>query len=110
VWETSDLKDTIAELRRLSEAPDSTGDSTLALSCLASLMAIPQSRDLQDTVVADIFSSFILQDQVQEAAVKCKVMAVIGAVGTADRNPIKGRDHNAALRREDGKSINLTMR
>lgn len=103
VWETKDIEEAVAQLRRLSQPPHDSGDSTLALGCMAALMAIPQSRSLQDGVMNEMFGTFLQQDTAFLPLVKCKVMAVVGAVGTADRNPVRDRDHNAALRREDSK-------
>ena len=103
VWESKDIEEAVDQLRRLSKPPHDSGDSTLALACMAALMAIPQSRTLQDGVMNEMFGTFLQQDAVLQPTVKCKVMAVVGAVGTADRNPVRDRDHNAALRREDSK-------
>jgi hypothetical protein len=103
VWDTKDIKEAIKELKRLSQPPHDSGDSTLALACIAALMAIPQSRSLQDGVMQEMYGTFLKQDTLFPPPVKCKVMAVIGSIGTADRNPVRDRDHSAALRREDSK-------
>jgi hypothetical protein len=110
VWDLQEIEEAILELKRLSQPPHESGDSTLALACIAALMAIPQSRSLQDGVMQEMYGGFLKQDTLFPPTVKCKVMAVIGAIGTADRNPVRDRDHNAALRREDSEfQINLPV-
>lgn len=103
VWYLKEIEEAIVELKRLSQPPHESGDSTLALACIAALMAIPQSRPLQDGVMQEMYGTFLKQDTLFPPSVKCKVMAAIGAIGTTDRNPVRDRDHNAALRREDSK-------
>lgn len=109
VWEVKEIQEAVEQLRRLSQPPHDSEDSTLALGCMAALMAIPQSRNLQDGVMTEMFDTFLQQDAAFPLAVKCKVMAVVGAVGTADRNPVRDRDHNAALRREDSESADMIL-
>lgn len=107
-WNYEELETAVLQLKRLMQNTDPVSlDANLPLSCLAALIAIPLSRPLQDTVVEDVFVSYVLQERHFPRSVKRCAIAVIGAVGTTDRNPVQDRDHLAAWNREERQSLRL---
>lgn len=103
VWDSPKLERAVTEVKRLLGTRTTAKEAVLGLSCLASLMAIPESAKLQNSVMTEMFVDYLFDDKDLEIVVKRKAMAVVGVIGTADRNPIKARDHTAAFLRECSK-------
>lgn len=90
VWGLSKLSETVAQLQRLTSYA-SPKELARVLSCMASLMSLPASFPLQESVMQNTFRQYVLCETLAEPVVKAGVVTLIGTIGTADRNPITKR-------------------
>lgn len=86
IWSAATMNQAVNHLRLLARVTDSSITQPV-LSCLGALMTLPASLPLQNQVIHQAFSDYLFSNIDFAPGIKENAMKIVGAVGTADRNP-----------------------